>query len=146
MYCKSYLTSLISFYFILELSGLTLLCRSVWLKRCQFRAEIHRGRPSHVNENKPWIPYHVWLIAPYILTCSVRHFLSTNLKDSTLMKVQGLIDEYTAKWAILPYQWAYVVALLVLAGLIYLGVGFIVNLRYIHHFLTANFRYVLQST
>ena len=123
-------------HFFTELTALTLLCIRAWQKRFQFNAE-NRGR---ITENKPWISYHIWLLGPYILTCSVRHFLGTDLTDSTFMNyIQGVIDETTAKMAILSYEWFYIVALLVLFGLIYLVIGFIVNIKYIHSFLAANF-------
>ena len=53
-------------YFFLELTCLALLVRSVWVKRCQSEAE-HRGKIFH-NEEQPWIPYHILLLAPYILS------------------------------------------------------------------------------
>ena len=73
-------------------------------------------------------------LSPYSLV----HFLETDFNHSLFFKIQGSITEYFAKWAVV-YNSAWLMAFLVFGGLIYLMVGFFINLKYMHSFLKANF-------
>ena len=102
----------------------------------QNRRAKSRSRPM-----RSWIPMYIWLITPYIFSCSVRQFIDNDL-DQTF---EGLFDFQLSQiiQESLNFStmigWFYVMSLLIFFGFIYILIGFCINATYVRVFFRANF-------
>lgn len=94
-------------------------------------------KKANINrKSKPWIPMYIWLITPYILSCSVRQFLD-NQDHPHLQEIQKIIGDsldYTTM-----VGWFYGMSLLVIFGMVHVFLGIVINAGYISTFWRVNF-------
>lgn len=92
---------------------------------------------SHSGQTKAWIPMYVWLISPYIFSCSVRQFLDTSNNSAIVQQMQEMISKALSYTTMLG--WFYLMSLLVVFGLFYILLGIIMNFDHISTFARLNF-------
>lgn len=92
---------------------------------------------SHAGGTKAWIPMYVWLISPYIFSCSVRQFLDTNHNNELVENMQVIIGNALSYTTMLG--WFYLMSLLVVFGLLYILLGILMNFDHISAFCRLNF-------
>ena len=101
-------------------------------KKIRAERKLSGGNPTYMDNEKSWAPYYIWIMAPYALAGSLRHYLETCARDSNIendsLKVQpGTVYIY--------WIWG----LTLLAGFLYLSFGLFINFKYIISFLLRNF-------
>ena len=90
------------------------------------------GNLCNMDHKKPWVPYHIWMMAPYALVCSLRHFLEGG-GCGFFFECNDLNKETYISYI----HWVF--GILGLIGYLYLSFGLFINFKYIISFLLRNF-------
>ena len=88
------------------------------------------------EKRRSWIPLYIWIISPYVYSCSVKQFIESG-NDANILNLQDMIGQglvYTSMTT-----WFYIMSLMVVFGLIHTFIGLLVNLNYIMGFWRLNF-------
>ena len=122
---------------VIEFIGMILIFQKLYLKWVQYKAEKIVGEVFNIQDIdfRPWIPYSIWILAPYTLACSLEHFLAMKSVVVDAGQNYWVLDWFKDTLTFEVYQY---MSILVLAGLLYLIIGIVINIKYILGFICAN--------